>query len=204
MGLGYESIYAESTFAGWLGNLAGCVNFVFKTCLGVTVMIWVRWTLPRLRIDQVMKTCLKYCTPIAAVCFLGATFFSLAGWTFPNLVASTGAPRWIANPHYAEVLAARRAPIESGAAAESLANDRADRSASLPPPARSQRQRLGATAGLSSSAGSNFLRVLPLINTQSQSDDIVKPVSASGYATSPLPGFAETTPADDRGTDEKR
>jgi NADH-quinone oxidoreductase subunit H len=36
-------------------------------------MMWVRWTLPRLRIDQVMTTCLKYCTPIAAVMFVGAT-----------------------------------------------------------------------------------------------------------------------------------
>ena len=34
-------------------------------------MMWVRWTLPRLRIDQVMTTCLKYCTPIAAVMFAG-------------------------------------------------------------------------------------------------------------------------------------
>jgi NADH-quinone oxidoreductase subunit H len=40
-------------------------------------MIWVRWTLPRLRIDQVMTTCLKYCTPIAAVMFLGA-----AAWQY--------------------------------------------------------------------------------------------------------------------------
>jgi NADH-quinone oxidoreductase subunit H len=53
------------------------LNFVFKCCLWVTVMIWVRWTLPRLRIDQVMKTCLKYCTPIAAVMFLGAV-----AWTY--------------------------------------------------------------------------------------------------------------------------
>jgi NADH-quinone oxidoreductase subunit H len=30
------------------------------------VMMWVRWTLPRLRIDQVMTTCLKYCVPLAA------------------------------------------------------------------------------------------------------------------------------------------
>jgi NADH-quinone oxidoreductase subunit H len=40
-------------------------------------MMWVRWTLPRLRIDQVMTTCLKYCTPIAAVMFIGATL-----WTY--------------------------------------------------------------------------------------------------------------------------
>ena len=48
---------------------------------GVTVMMWVRWTLPRLRIDQVITTCLKYCVPIAAVCFLGATLWQL---TWPN------------------------------------------------------------------------------------------------------------------------
>jgi NADH-quinone oxidoreductase subunit H len=35
-------------------------------------MIWIRWTLPRLRIDQVMTTCLKYCIPLAAAMFLGA------------------------------------------------------------------------------------------------------------------------------------
>lgn len=63
--------------AGYLGNFLGMLNFIFKCCLGVTVMMWVRWTLPRLRIDQVMKTCLKYCTPIAAAMFLGAIF-----WTF--------------------------------------------------------------------------------------------------------------------------
>jgi hypothetical protein len=32
--------------------------------------------LPRLRIDQVMTTCLKYCTPIAAAMFAGAMLWS--------------------------------------------------------------------------------------------------------------------------------
>ncbi len=66
------------TFAGYAANLLGCLNFIFKCVLGVTVMIWVRWTLPRLRIDQVMKTCLKYCTPIAAVMFAGAAMWLYA------------------------------------------------------------------------------------------------------------------------------
>jgi NADH-quinone oxidoreductase subunit H len=39
--------------------------------------MWIRWTLPRLRIDQVMTTCLKYCTPIAAAMFLGVMLWQL-------------------------------------------------------------------------------------------------------------------------------
>ncbi len=61
----------------YLGNFLGMLNFMFKCVFGVTFMMWVRWTLPRLRIDQVMTTCLKYCTPIAAVMFVGATL-----WTY--------------------------------------------------------------------------------------------------------------------------
>ncbi len=61
----------------YLGNFLGLLNFMVKCVFGVTFMMWVRWTLPRLRIDQVMTTCLKYCTPIAAVGFLGATL-----WTY--------------------------------------------------------------------------------------------------------------------------
>ena len=60
---------------GYLVKLVGLGNVLLKGVLGVCVMIWVRWTLPRLRIDQVMTTCLKYCTPIAAVMFLGATYW---------------------------------------------------------------------------------------------------------------------------------
>jgi NADH-quinone oxidoreductase subunit H len=66
---------------GWLlifiSKLCGLGNFLLKGLIGVTVMMWVRWTLPRLRIDQVMTTCLKYCVPLAAICFLGALFLRI-------------------------------------------------------------------------------------------------------------------------------
>ena len=71
----------------YLGNFLGMLNFMFKCVFGVTFMMWVRWTLPRLRIDQVMTTCLKYCTPIAAVMFLGATLWTYwlpGGLILPN------------------------------------------------------------------------------------------------------------------------
>ena len=41
------------------------------------MQIWVRWTFPRLRIDQVMQTCLKYLVPISCFLFLGATLWPL-------------------------------------------------------------------------------------------------------------------------------
>ena len=65
----------NGNLAWYLGQLLGVGNVLAKGVIGVSVMMWIRWTLPRLRIDQVMATCLKYCTPIAAVMFLGATYW---------------------------------------------------------------------------------------------------------------------------------
>jgi NADH-quinone oxidoreductase subunit H len=58
--------------AGYLGDLLGMANILTKGTLGVIFMMWLRWTLPRLRIDQVLTTCLKYCIPLAAALFVGA------------------------------------------------------------------------------------------------------------------------------------
>jgi NADH-quinone oxidoreductase subunit H len=65
----------NGALAAYLGNVLGCLNILAKGVTGVTLMMWVRWTLPRLRIDQVITTCLKYCVPIAAVAFVGATLW---------------------------------------------------------------------------------------------------------------------------------
>jgi NADH-quinone oxidoreductase subunit H len=64
--------------AGYLVRLLGMANLLGKATLGVLVMMWVRWSLPRLRIDQVMTTCLKYCTPLAAAMFAGVMLWQLA------------------------------------------------------------------------------------------------------------------------------
>jgi NADH-quinone oxidoreductase subunit H len=59
----------------FLGNLINVTVFILKGWLLVFVMMWVRWTLPRLRIDQVMMTCLKYLLPISCVLLLGVSFW---------------------------------------------------------------------------------------------------------------------------------
>ena len=72
--------YALNNPSNWFFDLSTMMY-------GVTFMMWVRWTLPRLRIDQVMTTCLKYCTPIAAAMFLGAvlwTYWFPGGLILPN------------------------------------------------------------------------------------------------------------------------
>ena len=47
----------------------------------VMVMMWVRWSLPRLRIDQVMTVCLKYFLPIGCVLLVGEAAYRL--WVPP-------------------------------------------------------------------------------------------------------------------------
>ncbi|MGC4002957.1 MAG: NADH-quinone oxidoreductase subunit H [Pirellulales bacterium] len=71
----------------WLATIAGVANVLIKAVIWVTVMMWVRWTLPRLRIDQVMTVCLKYCTPIAAAMFLGAAVWKMNHWWNPGQLA---------------------------------------------------------------------------------------------------------------------
>ena len=88
--------------ANYWVRLVGCGNLMGKATLGVLVMMWVRWTLPRLRIDQVMTTCLKYCTPIAALMFAGVRFrqLLLPGGLIRGLARPAGEIRegWLEGP----------------------------------------------------------------------------------------------------------
>jgi NADH-quinone oxidoreductase subunit H len=84
IGWAYPQEATEFALTGYLANLAGCLNLIFKGVVGVTVMMWVRWTLPRLRIDQVITMCWKYCVPLAAICFVGVLGWDYLGLPSPN------------------------------------------------------------------------------------------------------------------------
>ncbi len=76
---------ANGPLPGFLGNLLGAVNFLAKCLAGVVFMMWLRWTLPRLRIDQVIAMCWKYCFPLVCGAFVGAvlwTYFFPGGLIF--------------------------------------------------------------------------------------------------------------------------
>jgi len=45
--------------------------FFIKSMVIAFVILWLRWTLPRLRVDQLMNVCWKYLIPIGFICLLG-------------------------------------------------------------------------------------------------------------------------------------
>ncbi len=67
------------------GNVINVAVFIVKCWLLVFVQMWVRWTLPRLRIDQVMMTCLKYLLPISCVLLLGVSLWQVLVWPYAGV-----------------------------------------------------------------------------------------------------------------------
>src|SRR6185369_7512368 len=66
--------------AGYVSHayqLASLLMFTLKVTTLVFVIIWIRWTLPRFRVDQMMNMCWKYFIPISFACFVLQT-----GWVW--------------------------------------------------------------------------------------------------------------------------
>jgi hypothetical protein len=56
----------------WWASLIHLAVFCGKTFALLVLMIWIRWTLPRFRVDQLMALCWKKLLPIGLAAFTGA------------------------------------------------------------------------------------------------------------------------------------
>jgi NADH-quinone oxidoreductase subunit H len=77
--------------AAWWGLQAlSLVVFVVKTFVLLNVIVWIRWTLPRIRIDQMMSLCWKYLVPFAFLAFVGTLLWVVLVAQAPVVAQATG------------------------------------------------------------------------------------------------------------------
>ena len=110
-----SAICATLFMGGWaapfpfLSGVPGVVWFLGKTMFLVFIMMWFRWTLPRVRVDQLMSVCWKYFLPISFVNILGAGVLALLereelGAQLGGTFLSADAISWIAFPFVLAIL----------------------------------------------------------------------------------------------------
>jgi NADH-quinone oxidoreductase subunit H len=65
---------------GWLGAAVGLLTLIAKVAFCMAVFVWVRWTFPRFRYDQLMRLGWKVLLPVAIVNLIAVSAMTLAGW----------------------------------------------------------------------------------------------------------------------------
>jgi NADH-quinone oxidoreductase subunit H len=91
-----SAIAATIFLGGWmplhLGNfeafnhvmdyIPGFVWFMGKTMFIIFIIMWFRWTFPRLRVDQLLNLEWKYLLPISMINTIFITIIAIYGWHF--------------------------------------------------------------------------------------------------------------------------
>ncbi|MCS6970255.1 MAG: complex I subunit 1 family protein [Planctomycetota bacterium] len=78
---GYQSPFGEPAIIAlpaWLAALIHALMLTLKASALLFVMVWLRWTLPRLRVDQVMRLCWITLVPLALLALFGVALTMLA------------------------------------------------------------------------------------------------------------------------------
>jgi NADH-quinone oxidoreductase subunit H len=80
-GIYYLDVVGMGEEDGFLVKTAGVLIkvgvFLSKAFALVFVQMWIRWTLPRIRLDQMMYVCWKVLLPISLLCFVGSCLWEL-------------------------------------------------------------------------------------------------------------------------------
>jgi len=81
----------ELPSAGWWGlQVLSMGVFAVKTLLVVNLIVWVRWTLPRIRVDQMMTLCWKYLVPFAFTALAVTMVWQILVARVPSVGVATG------------------------------------------------------------------------------------------------------------------
>ncbi|HEY2295055.1 MAG TPA: NADH-quinone oxidoreductase subunit NuoH [Thermoanaerobaculia bacterium] len=86
-----SALGATLFFGGWslpfvhypdnlLGGVLGLLTLVAKIAIAMAVFVWVRWTFPRFRYDQLMRLGWKFLLPLAILNLILVSAMTLAGW----------------------------------------------------------------------------------------------------------------------------
>lgn len=71
-----------SAFNDIMNYIPGPIWFFGKSLFVIFIIMWFRWTFPRLRIDQLLNLEWKYLMPISLVNLLFVTLITIMGWHF--------------------------------------------------------------------------------------------------------------------------
>jgi NADH-quinone oxidoreductase subunit H len=65
--------------ASWISHqlIPGPILFTLKAVILIFIQMWLRWSLPRLRVDQLMYLCWKVMIPVAFILLLGVGFLAV-------------------------------------------------------------------------------------------------------------------------------
>ena len=64
--------------ASWALQLLGVFIFLLKSWILIFIVVWIRWTLPRVRIDQMMNLCWKWFVPLSFAAFMLTAIWMVA------------------------------------------------------------------------------------------------------------------------------
>jgi NADH-quinone oxidoreductase subunit H len=101
-GVGPE-VFAAARGSGGLPGLSwwglqalSMVVMVVKTLIVLNLIVWIRWTLPRIRIDQMMNLCWKYLVPFGFASFVFTLLWQVLVARMPIISEVTGVVLFVA------------------------------------------------------------------------------------------------------------